>query len=261
MSFENQNRNIMPNGAFGNEANQNGNMSGRGSVYPVPDVVANHFNWGAFLLNWIWGLGNKSYIALVALALGFVPFIGGIASLAFCIWLGIKGNELAWQNKYFPGINEFHEYQKKWAIAGIIVNVILLPLFIIGIIAALTLPALMTDTTAQQDRTAKLKALNTIYEATQMNQALGTKCKLSSKGLARCFAERMSGDRTANIITTSDDMIWTFKGNGICMAEGDCNVTIQVNPTRSATTMEIPLYVNSEGFIYVKKTDTDKYSK
>src|SRR6202040_3092399 len=29
------------------------------------------WNWGAFLLNWIWGIGNQTYIALLALIPGF----------------------------------------------------------------------------------------------------------------------------------------------------------------------------------------------
>ena len=66
------------------------------------------------------------------MALGFIPFIGGIASLGFCIWLGIKGNELAWQNKQFPSIEAFHEYQKKWAIAGVIVVCVCLALAVLG---------------------------------------------------------------------------------------------------------------------------------
>ena len=32
------------------------------------------WNWGAFLLNWIWGIGNNTYIALLT----FVPFFGFI---------------------------------------------------------------------------------------------------------------------------------------------------------------------------------------
>ena len=29
------------------------------------------WNWGAFLLNWIWGIGNQTYISLLALIPGF----------------------------------------------------------------------------------------------------------------------------------------------------------------------------------------------
>ena len=29
------------------------------------------WNWGAFLFNWIWGIGDQTYIALLALIPGF----------------------------------------------------------------------------------------------------------------------------------------------------------------------------------------------
>ncbi len=96
------------------------NNSGKGSRVNVPAVVKNHFNWGAFLLSWIWGIGNKSYITLLYLLLCWIPLV----NLGVLIWFGIKGNEWAWQNKYFEGVRQFHEYQKKWAIAGLILLII-----------------------------------------------------------------------------------------------------------------------------------------
>ena len=102
--------------------NQKSNNSGAGPDSHVPDVVAKRFNWGVFFLTWIWGLGNKSFITFFIFAttlVSWVPFIGFLAPLAFCIWCGIKGNEWAWQNKHFNSVNEFHEIQRKWAIAGI----------------------------------------------------------------------------------------------------------------------------------------------
>ncbi len=106
------------------------NNSGGGKDIIVSEEVYNHFNWGAFLLTWIWGLGNKSYITLLALAcwlLIFVPYISmisGMIGLALAIWFGIKGNEWAWRNKKFDGVEEFHKFQKKWVVAGIIVQAI-----------------------------------------------------------------------------------------------------------------------------------------
>lgn len=97
------------------------NTSGKGKDVVVPDEVAKKFNWGAFFLSWIWGLGNATYLPLIILAVAFIPFIGGLGCLGLAIWFGIKGNEWAWQNKQFPSVEAFHEYQKKWAIAGIIV--------------------------------------------------------------------------------------------------------------------------------------------
>jgi hypothetical protein len=37
----------------------------------VPAEI-DRWNWGAFLLNWIWGIGNNTFIALLT----FIPFVG-----------------------------------------------------------------------------------------------------------------------------------------------------------------------------------------
>lgn len=110
------------------------NNSGQGPNTPVPDIVAHKFNWAAFLLSWIWGLGNKTYITLIIFAtilVAWIPIIGWLISLGICIWFGTKGNEWAWQNKRFQSIEHFHEYQKKWVIAGVVFYLICI---VIGII-------------------------------------------------------------------------------------------------------------------------------
>lgn len=122
----------------GNLANNSG--GGKGSA--VLDIVAKRFNWGAFLLSWIWGLGNRTYITLVifpAFLLCLIPILGPLAHLCIYIWFGIKGNTWAWQNKRWQSVEEFHRVQKKWAIAGVIV--ILLSL-IAGIILSTFIAAL-----------------------------------------------------------------------------------------------------------------------
>lgn len=85
------------------------NSSGQGAGAAVPAEIQG-WNWGGFLLSWIWGIGNNVLIALVAL---IVPFWG--------IYLGIKGNELAWQNKRWDSVEHFKATQRKWAIAGLVV--------------------------------------------------------------------------------------------------------------------------------------------
>lgn len=103
------------------------------------------FNWGAFLLTWIWGLGNNVRIALIALAnvLLFVPaisLIAGILLFAFQIWLGINGNRLAWESKNWNSVEEFNTVQKNWAKWGVIL-VLVVPFvfsFIVGFMQGLS---------------------------------------------------------------------------------------------------------------------------
>ena len=82
------------------------NTSGQGRNAIVPPEIKK-WNWGAFLLNGFWGIGNETYIAL----LSFVPNVGLI--MAFV--LGFKGNEWAWQNKRWESIEHFQRVQRKWA--------------------------------------------------------------------------------------------------------------------------------------------------
>jgi hypothetical protein len=115
------------------------NNSGAGKDSPVCDLVAKKFNWGAFAFNFIWGIFNKSWITLISLVISFIPVVCYL-NIFVSIWFGIKGNEWAWQNKRWESIEEFHKIQKRWAIAA----AILLGLSVLGIVATMLLPALMT---------------------------------------------------------------------------------------------------------------------
>ena len=82
------------------------------------------WNWGAFFLSWIWGIGNRVWISLVVLVLGFIPVVGGIGALIMAVVLGLKGNEWAWQNREFESVEQFKKVQKAWAIWGLVVFVL-----------------------------------------------------------------------------------------------------------------------------------------
>ena len=94
---------------------------------PFPEA-AKGLNWGAFLLSWIWGIGNSTWISLLAL----IPYV----NIVMMFVLLFKGNEWAWQNKEWKSIEHFHAVQRKWAIAGLIVCVLGL-LFGVGLGALL----------------------------------------------------------------------------------------------------------------------------
>jgi hypothetical protein len=94
------------------------NSSGRGKESVVPPEIC-RWNWGAFLLNWVWGIGNSTYIALLM----FVPLV----NFAMLFVLGSKGSEWAWRNRVWRDVEHFKAVQKKWAWVGLIVVVVLLP--------------------------------------------------------------------------------------------------------------------------------------
>jgi hypothetical protein len=102
------------------------NTSGQGPSAIVPPELQG-WNWGACLLTWVWGIGNKVWLALIALIP--IPLVG----LVMAIILGIKGNEWAWQSKKWDSIEQFQRKQRiwlYWGIASLIAPVVL----IIGII-------------------------------------------------------------------------------------------------------------------------------
>lgn len=102
------------------------NTSGQGPAAIVPAEI-DRWNWGAFLLNWIWGIANNTFIALLV----FVPFVGFVMPFV----LGAKGSAWAWRNKRWESIEDFKAVQRKWAKWGAIVLAASVALFIVLIFA------------------------------------------------------------------------------------------------------------------------------
>lgn len=94
------------------------------NVAVIPEGVKG-WSWGAFLLNWIWAIGNKTWIGFLVL----IPVI----NIFMVFVLGFKGREWAWKNKTWRDLEHFNQVQRKWNIAGFIVLAIALPLgFAVG---------------------------------------------------------------------------------------------------------------------------------
>lgn len=95
------------------------NTSGMGMAAVVPSELRG-WNWGAFLLNWIWGLGNNTFIALLM----FVPLV----NLVMPFVLGAKGNEWAWRNTRWRSVAHFRSVQRIWTLVGVVVYVAIIGL-------------------------------------------------------------------------------------------------------------------------------------
>lgn len=130
--------------------------SGHGLAATVPPE-ATRWNWGAFLLNWIWGIGNNTFVALLM----FVPFL----NLVMPFVLGAKGGEWAWRNKRWESLEQFQRVQRRWAVWGLVAW-----LAVIGAFAALVFSAIaaLKNTDAYQ-MTLEMMRTNTFA-----TQALGT---------------------------------------------------------------------------------------
>jgi hypothetical protein len=95
----------------------------------VPDGVKG-WSWGAFLLNWIWAIGNRTWIGLLAL----VPYVGVLVAL----WLGFKGREMAWKNGNWQSVEHFNRVQRSWSRWSVGVLIVA---FLLGLLSAFIIPA------------------------------------------------------------------------------------------------------------------------
>lgn len=98
------------------------NTSGQGKLAVVPPQI-DRWNWGAFLLNWIWGIGNNTFIALLM----FVPFV----NLVMAFILGAKGSTWAWRNKRWESVEQFQSVQRKWAKWAVILYALMASAFVV----------------------------------------------------------------------------------------------------------------------------------
>ncbi|MEX6199589.1 ribonuclease G [Providencia stuartii] len=76
----------------------------------VPNEIK-RWNWGAFIFNIYWGIGNKSYFPLLTL----IPLL----NIVWIFVCGIKGNEWAWKNGDYDSVETFMKVQETWNRAGL----------------------------------------------------------------------------------------------------------------------------------------------
>ncbi|MEY4578249.1 MAG: hypothetical protein RL701_2952 [Pseudomonadota bacterium] len=91
-----------------------------GGDTPLPPELR-RWNWGAFLLNWLWAIVHKSPAGLLV----FVPFFG----LVMPFVLGAKGNAWAWRNGRWQSVEQFQQAQRRWLQYALIAYPALVGLF------------------------------------------------------------------------------------------------------------------------------------
>ncbi|MDJ0796968.1 MAG: hypothetical protein QNJ51_09055 [Calothrix sp. MO_167.B12] len=98
------------------------NTSGQGKNSIVPDEVKG-WNWAAFLIGFIWAIGNNVWIGLLCL----VPYFGVVMFFV----LGFKGNEWAWRSRRWESVKAFRNNQRTWTITAVIIDVLFITLVIV----------------------------------------------------------------------------------------------------------------------------------
>ncbi len=134
------------------------NTSGTNTEIP-PEIAALKWNWGAFGLGWIWLCGMNRVMVGIALWIGFGLFSVTLSTaaslythhkltpityatsgfilacgLAIQVFLGIKGNSLAWRYRRFESVEHFINVQTFWAIAGIIYFLVSVVVTVLGFV-------------------------------------------------------------------------------------------------------------------------------
>lgn len=83
------------------------------------------WNMGAFMQTFLWGISNDVYESL-AIFVVIIPFVGWIAGVFIAIWLGLKGNEMAWKKKKWDSVRDFNMAQSSWNKAGWVTFIVLI---------------------------------------------------------------------------------------------------------------------------------------
>lgn len=90
----------------------------------VPEEIKK-WNWGAFSLSIIWGIGNKTYLPLLCLIPGF--------NLIWMFICGAKGNEWAWKDGRYEEISKFERVQDTWNRAGLVLFILWIAIIVLYI--------------------------------------------------------------------------------------------------------------------------------
>lgn len=164
------------------------NTSGHGDYSDVPEDIKK-WNWGAFWLTWVWGIGNKCYVALF----GLIP----IVNIFVRFYLGKNGNELAWRATRWHSEEALLECQRKWRNWAWIIVSVLLVIHIVGIVQEVrggmqnieieqeTIRLIKADKTAMESLRDDFQLLifdNTSRHGFGMNQVSGRMYILKSDG-------------------------------------------------------------------------------
>lgn len=105
--------------AHSNVTSQNGTV-GQHNDYTQLELeeYLEKFNFGAFLSSWVWAVANRIFWPLLIIPISLIPYLGQVASLFLCTYLGIKGNTIAW-NRSEGLFEKFISNQRKWTFIGI----------------------------------------------------------------------------------------------------------------------------------------------
>lgn len=107
-------------------SNDDSMVRGQVNEYSQAEIeeIIERWHTGAFLSSWLWAVSNRIYWPLLILFISLIPYIGQVASLFLCTYMGLNGYKLAWKNNSDYDFKKFISSQKKWTGIGIIVFIV-----------------------------------------------------------------------------------------------------------------------------------------
>lgn len=179
------------------------------------------WNWGAFWLTWIWGIGNRVWISFLAL----IPFVG----LVMPFVLGAKGTQWAWEARESKQLEEFKKTQRTWALIGWIVGALsILFVIIMILLTVFVFKATAAPVDASREFVSDLQGnrIDEAYEeSSQLFKTVTTKEKLQS--VATTQQKVSSGEfsvQSRKIENSTATVEGTLKGSG----GGDISVKVRL---------------------------------
>lgn len=117
------------------------------------EVTPRHWNWGAFVFTWLWGLFNGAYWPLLGLLLAVAPSAelwrhdlpggssvwvstGTMLNTAWSVFCGLMGDRWAARGRRWRSVEEFRRRQHAWAVAALVAAIVLAVLVAVGLILA-----------------------------------------------------------------------------------------------------------------------------
>jgi len=170
-------------------------------VNPVPfPAELDRWNWGAFVLSWLWGAFNRVYVAFWAL----VP----VVNLILVFYLGARGNRWAWESRFWHDAEQFRRAQRRWAIAALAVTVVS--------IAGAALLVVSIESKLRNAEPTKL-AVELADKNPRVVQLLGAPLAVGWFGATGSLQEKASPDSTGTHLTIK---VTGPKARGVITAEG-----------------------------------------
>lgn len=110
----------------------------------VSPYFVTRWNWGAFLLPWLWPFWHgASWIGVVVLICSLLSFLGlpALIALGFAIYLGVKGGQIAVQRRLYGSDEQFQAVEGAWTKGGVIaliISILMLPVMLaLGVLNAM----------------------------------------------------------------------------------------------------------------------------